>query len=92
MSFVSQILEPGGGVMLLPFVRWILILLLLFVVLPLAIYDVARIHMIILAFLATGLLGSLTLFESEFKKQQRGRRSTGATTTASSGSTVNKTD
>lgn len=90
MSFISQILEPGGGVMLLPFVRIILGLLLLFVVLPLAVYDVARIHMIILAFLSSGLLASLTWFENEYKRQ-KARRSVGPTTTATS-STTGKTD
>jgi uncharacterized protein involved in cysteine biosynthesis len=72
-SFFSQIMEPGGGVMLLPFVR-LVIGLLLCLTITAAVADVARIHMIILSVLSSGLLLSLQFFESEFKKA-RGRHS-----------------
>jgi len=60
-------LQPGGGIMLLPFVRLVIGCLL---VLTLAGFfaGVARIHMAILSFLSAGLLFSLSMFESEFKK------------------------
>ena len=52
-SFVSQVMSPGGGVMLLPFVRLVIIFLLL-LTLTAAIVGVARIHMIILSLLSAG--------------------------------------
>ena len=60
-------MQPGGGVILLPFVRVIISLLL---VLTLAGFcaGVARIHMAVLSFLSAGLLFSLSFFESEYKK------------------------
>lgn len=60
-------MEPGGGLMLLPFVR-VVIGCLLILTSTTAILGVARIHMIILTFLCGGLLASLYFFESEFKK------------------------
>lgn len=66
-SFISQLMEPGGGVMLLPFVRLVIGCLLLLCVTA-AFFDVARIHMVILSVLSGGLLLSLQFFESEFKK------------------------
>ena len=93
-SFVSQIMQPGGGVMLLPFVRFVIGILLVLTVIA-ALVDVARIHMVILSFLSGGLLVSLSFFESEFKKvraaNSRGSSSTTTTTTAAKAST-NKTD
>ena len=73
-SFVSQIMQPGGGVMLLPFVRFVIGILLILTVIA-AILDVARIHMVILSFLSGGLLVSLSFFESEFKKVRAARNS-----------------
>lgn len=67
MSFISQLMEPGGGVLLLPFVR-VVISLLLILTLGAAFVDVARIHMIVLSFLSSGLLVSLWFFEKEFNK------------------------
>jgi hypothetical protein len=86
-NFMSQVMQPGGGVMLLPFVRGVIGLLL---VLTLAGFfaGVARIHMAILAFLSTGLLISLSMFEREFKKvtSYRGGASNSAPTKKSSSS------
>jgi hypothetical protein len=94
-NFVSQIMQPGGGVMLLPFVRFVIAILLILTVVA-ALLDVARIHMIILSFLSGGLLISLSFFESEFNKVRAARSgttsessNTGQPTTASS-STSNK--
>lgn len=90
-SFVAQVMQPGGGVMLLPFVR-VVIAILLVLTLSGFLAGVARIHMAILSFLSAGLLLSLSFFESEFKKAQgHSSESTTTTTTASSGKPA-KTD
>lgn len=92
-SFVAQIMQPGGGVMLLPFVRFVIGLLLVLTVIA-ALLDVARIHMVVLSFLSGGLLISLSFFESEFKKV-RASGSAGpssSTTTAAAAKNSNKTD
>jgi uncharacterized protein involved in cysteine biosynthesis len=93
-SFFSQIMEPGGGVMLLPFVRLVIGCLLCLTVAA-AIAGVARIHMIILSFLSSGLLLSLQFFESEFKKARRlhsGSNASSSTTTSGRQGQSNKTD
>jgi hypothetical protein len=56
-SFISQIMQPGGGVMLLPFVR-VIIGFLLMLTITAAVLGVARIHMIILSFLSGGKLAT----------------------------------
>jgi predicted lipid-binding transport protein (Tim44 family) len=91
-SFFSQIMEPGGGVMLLPFVRLVIGCLLCLTVAA-AIAGVARIHMIILSVLSSGLLLSLQFFESEFKKARRlNERGSSSTTTSGGQGQSNKTD
>jgi hypothetical protein len=65
-------MEPGGGVLLLPFVK-IVVGLLLLTTLTIFAAGVARIHMAILSFLSAGLLFSLSMFEVEFKKAQEAR-------------------
>mmetsp|Transcript_3896 Transcript_3896/g.4653 ORF Transcript_3896/g.4653 Transcript_3896/m.4653 type:complete len:94 (+) Transcript_3896:98-379(+) len=67
MSFVTQLMAPGGGVMLLPFVK-IVIGCLLLVTLSAFAAGVARIHMAILSFLSGGLLFSLYFFEIQYAK------------------------
>jgi hypothetical protein len=59
-SLVSQILAPGGGVMLLPFVRLVIGGLLLLTS-SAAVLGVARIHMVILSFLSAGTFQALLL-------------------------------
>lgn len=54
MSFFSQIMEPGGGMLLLPFVRLVIACLLL-MTLTAAIVGFARIHMVVLSFLSGGM-------------------------------------
>jgi hypothetical protein len=56
-SFVSQIMAPGGGVMLLPFVRLVIGILLILTITA-AVLGVARIHMMILSVLSAGTLFS----------------------------------
>eukprot|EP00977_Amphora_coffeiformis_P001540 scaffold296_cov102-Amphora_coffeaeformis.AAC.28 len=94
-SFVAQIMQPGGGVMLLPFVRFVIGILLVLTIAG-AIVDFARIHMVILAFLSGGLLISLSFFESEFKKvrasREGGASSSTSTSTTAAKASSNKTD
>jgi hypothetical protein len=85
---MSQILEPGGGVMLLPFVRTVIAFLLL-LCLTAAVFDVARIHMLILSFLSGGLLLSLSFFESEYKKVRRASNSAAVAPTSSNNNNNN---
>ena len=91
-SFFSQILQPGGGIMLLPFIRGVIGLLLLLTTTA-AVFDVARIHMVILSFLSAGLLVSLSFFESEYNKVQRSHGSAPVVAGSSSNdNNNNKTD
>lgn len=69
MSIVAQIMQPGGGVLLLPLVR-VVIGFLLLVVVSAFVAGVARVHMAVLALLSGGLLVSLSFFESEYRKAQ----------------------
>eukprot|EP00339_Tiarina_fusa_P008380 CAMPEP_0117030974 /NCGR_PEP_ID=MMETSP0472-20121206/22316_1 /TAXON_ID=693140 ORGANISM="Tiarina fusus, Strain LIS" /NCGR_SAMPLE_ID=MMETSP0472 /ASSEMBLY_ACC=CAM_ASM_000603 /LENGTH=91 /DNA_ID=CAMNT_0004739203 /DNA_START=134 /DNA_END=409 /DNA_ORIENTATION=+ len=89
-SMVTEIMQPGGGILLLPFVRGVISLLL---VLTLAGFmaGVARIHMAILSFLGAGLLFSLSMFESEFKKA-RGDCKNDPVPSTSATTNNNKTD
>ena len=86
--------------MLLPFVRLIIVFLLMLTTTAF-VSGVARIHMAILSALGGGLLLSLSFFESEYKKAQSrvyGSSAAGgegkpvATTTKSSGGKAAKTD
>ena len=67
MSFVTEVMSPGGGVMLLPFVRLVIGFLLMLTTAAF-VAGVARIHMVVLTVLGGGLLFSLSFFESEYKK------------------------
>ncbi|CAB9505691.1 expressed unknown protein [Seminavis robusta] len=98
MSFVTDVLSPGGGVMLLPFVR-LVIGCLLVLIMTMFVAGVARLHMAILTVLSSGLLVSLSFFESEYKKARaRAEMSSGGgappagTTTTGKGKEANKTD
>ena len=79
--------------MLLPFVR-VVIGLLLVLTLGGFFAGVARTHMAILSFLCTGLLFSLSMFESEFNKVQshRGDESVRFEPTSATTSKAAKTD
>ena len=76
MSFVKNLLAPGGGVALIPFIRYTIGCLLL-VCMAAFVSGVARIHMAILSFLSGGLLVSLSFFQSEYEKMQRSRGGAG---------------
>lgn len=88
-------MEPGGGLLLIPFVRTIIGILL---VLTLSgfVAGVARIHMAVLSFLSGGLLFSISMFEREYKKVQRNRGaaagSGGAPAPATASDKTEKTD
>jgi cobalamin synthase len=94
-SFIAQIMEPGGGVVLLPFVRLVIICLLCLTI-GAAIANVARLHMIILSVLSFGLLLSLQFFESELKRARGGSSGDTTGTTAQYNNkrtqSTNKTD
>ena len=93
MSFISDIMAPGGGVLLLPFVR-VVITLLLVCCIATFIAGVARIHMAILSFLSAGLLVSLHMFETAYNniKNRSESSSTAAPTTWNSSGGGDKTD
>ena len=85
-------MEPGGGVMLLPLVKFVVSLLLLGT-LTAAALDFARIHMVVLSVLAIGLLISLNFFQSEYQKVQRkNAKSSSSSNAATTASNANKTD
>ena len=93
MSFISDVMSPGGGVMLLPFVRLVVIFLLLLTSTAF-LCGVARIHMAVLSFLGGGLLLSLSFFEAEYKKAQKrasGQPATGPAATTTKQPSATKT-
>ena len=75
-SFFAQIMEPGGGLILIPFVRTIIGILLVLTISGF-LAGIARIHMVVLSFLSGGLLFSISMFEREYKKVQRNRAAAG---------------
>ena len=81
MSFVQNLLAPGGGVALIPFIRYV-IMCLLVVCLAAFVSGVARIHMAILSFLSAGLLVSLSFFQSEYDKMMKSRGGSSGTNSA----------
>eukprot|EP00543_Licmophora_paradoxa_P008800 CAMPEP_0202458720 /NCGR_PEP_ID=MMETSP1360-20130828/27440_1 /ASSEMBLY_ACC=CAM_ASM_000848 /TAXON_ID=515479 /ORGANISM="Licmophora paradoxa, Strain CCMP2313" /LENGTH=92 /DNA_ID=CAMNT_0049079397 /DNA_START=44 /DNA_END=322 /DNA_ORIENTATION=+ len=83
MSFFSDIMAPGGGVLLLPFVK-VIVGLLLFTTVTIFICGVARIHMAILSFLSSGLLFSLYMFENAYNTV-KGRTSSAKSTPSTEG-------
>ena len=66
-SLIQEIMQPGGGVILIPVVRVVISVLLVLTICGF-VANVARVHMVILGFLSTGLLLSLSMFEREFNK------------------------
>jgi hypothetical protein len=87
MSFISDVMAPGGGVLLLPFVR-VVIAMLLVCTIATFLAGVARIHMAILSFLSAGLLFSLHMFENAYNNlKQRSESSSSAPPVSSSAAT-----
>jgi hypothetical protein len=66
-SFAAQILQPGGGILLIPFIRSVIMCLLLTTLTGFLI-GVARVHMAVLSFLGGGLLFSISFFMTEYDK------------------------
>jgi hypothetical protein len=66
-SFLSKILAPGGGILLIPFTRGIIACLFL-VTSTVFIVGAARIHMFILSCLSCGMYFSLGFFEKAYAK------------------------
>mmetsp|Transcript_21589 Transcript_21589/g.30239 ORF Transcript_21589/g.30239 Transcript_21589/m.30239 type:complete len:90 (+) Transcript_21589:94-363(+) len=87
-NLVSELLAPGGGVKLIPAIRFVIGCLLLTTTITLAL-GVARIHMAILSFLSGGLLVSLKCFEVQYEKVKNAQPR--ATQTSTPGS-IAKTD
>lgn len=92
-SFFAEIMQPGGGIILIPFVRVIITMLLVLTMMGF-VAGVARIHMGILSFLSAGLLFSLSMFEKEFNKVHGQQRSGNPSKVSSSTTKANnnKTD
>mmetsp|Transcript_18683 Transcript_18683/g.27050 ORF Transcript_18683/g.27050 Transcript_18683/m.27050 type:complete len:96 (+) Transcript_18683:62-349(+) len=81
-GFVANLLQPGGGVALIPFIRYVIFALLCLTLTGFGL-GVARIHMAVLSFLCAGLLVSLSVFQTEWDKLQKARA--GEKTTSSEG-------
>jgi len=88
MSFVAQILQPGGGILVIPFIRSVIMCLFLLTSTAF-IAGIARVHMAILAFLAGCLLLSISFFMSEYDKvvNSDGRSGSATVTTATTTAT-----
>lgn len=90
-SFAQQIMEPGGGLLLIPFVRAIIAILLVLTGSGF-LAGIARIHMAVLSFLSAGLLFSISMFEREYKKAERNRGGSGQGPPAAAAASNNKND
>ena len=66
-SFVSEILSPGGAILLIPYIKIVISFLFCTTVVAF-ICGIARIHMAILSFLAGGLLISIHFFLAEYNR------------------------
>ena len=84
MSFAAQILQPGGGILLIPFIRSVITCLFLTTITAFII-GVARIHMAILSCLAGGLLLSISFFMSEYEKVMENKKNRAAVAGAGAG-------
>jgi hypothetical protein len=89
MSFVSQILQPGGGILLIPFIRTV-ILCLFATTVTAFLCGVARVHMAILSCLGGGLLLSISFFMNEYDKVLGDARTKTTTTNGSDNAKAGK--
>jgi len=89
MSLLAEIWQPGGGMILIPFIQGVLCILMLLTATA-AYFDVARIHMVILSFLSCGLVASLSFFKQQLNAVNNSK--TGPPKSAGGGATSNKTD
>ena len=90
MSFAAQILQPGGGILLIPFIRTVITCLFLTTITAFII-GVARIHMAILSCLAGGLLLSISFFMSEYDKVLENKNNRAAVAGAGAGGATTST-
>ncbi len=65
-SFVAQIMSPGGGIILIPFTKAVVICLFLTTATVFCL-GVARIHMFILSVLSIGFYFALGKFQREYQ-------------------------
>ncbi|KAK1738298.1 hypothetical protein QTG54_010967 [Skeletonema marinoi] len=93
MTFIQDLLKPGGGIALIPFIRGTIATLLVLVIL-MGIADIARIHMVVLASLSIGLLMSISWFEKAWNDVQssRGESSSSSAAVNTAGKEPEKTD
>ena len=84
-------MQPGGGIILLPFIRYVTIALMIGTSTAF-ICGFARIHMAVLAFLSLGLYLSLVFFEQEYNKIKNSRQAPPTTSTVTKTGTTEKTD
>mmetsp|Transcript_11656 Transcript_11656/g.13704 ORF Transcript_11656/g.13704 Transcript_11656/m.13704 type:complete len:109 (+) Transcript_11656:130-456(+) len=73
-NFFAQIMAPGGGIILIPFTRGVILCLFLLTV-TVFIWGVARVNMAILGFLSLGMYIALGVFQTEYKKVMGGSSS-----------------
>ena len=64
-SFIAKILSPGGGILLIPFTRFVIACLFV-VTTTVLVVGVARVHMFILSFLSAGMWISLGIFHKAY--------------------------
>ncbi len=84
LNFIQQILSPGGGMLLIPFTRAVILCLLL-TTLTVLFMGIARIHMFILSVLSAGMWFALGLFEREFSKAMNREIDSGSSNSSSAG-------
>lgn len=82
-SIFVQMMEPGGGVVLIPMIK-ITIGFLVLVCATAFFFGVARIHMAIMSVLGSGLILSLIFFESEWAKVHASRSSSSSLSSTTS--------
>ena len=70
MSFIADVLAPGGAILLIPYIRMVIGSLLM-TTLTAFCMGIARGHMAILSFLAGGLLLSISFFLNTFESVQK---------------------
>mmetsp|Transcript_8441 Transcript_8441/g.10678 ORF Transcript_8441/g.10678 Transcript_8441/m.10678 type:complete len:110 (+) Transcript_8441:79-408(+) len=80
-SFASQLLSPGGGVLMIPFIRMVIFCLFCTTTIAFC-FGVARVHMAILSCLAGGLLLSISFFLSEYETALEKLKRTGDVTSS----------
>lgn len=89
-SFFAQLMSPGGGIMLIPFIRGVIMCLFLTTIIAF-ISGFARVHMAVLGSLAGGLLMSISFFMNQYEKvlaESKKESRTGSSAPTSTSSTT----